>query len=328
MLSATAQDGIGVPFTFSWSDGTTGTGANHSFLVSPPVTQNYTVTINDACESTPLVLTNLITVHPLPVPTFISDTTEKCEPAEFRPYVTTPQTDYVTASWFLSDGQFYMNMDSITTTPMMEGSYNVQLVLANLFGCIDSVTYPNYLVSHPLPIAAFKFYPGIPTMFNTEVSFTNFSVGADQSAWTFQDGNPATSIETEPNSQFPEGEVGFYDVQLIVTSDFGCLDTTMQTVEVKPEVILYAPNTFTPDGDEFNPTWRVHIVGIDVQDFHVEIRNRWGQLIWESEDIDGEWDGTYDGQKVPEGIYNWFIRAKDLITDEPYLFKGHINVLR
>ncbi len=221
-----------------------------------------------------------------------------------------------------------MNMDSITTTPMMEGSYNVQLVLANLFGCIDSVTYPNYLVSHPLPIAAFKFYPGIPTMFNTEVSFTNFSVGADQSAWTFQDGNPATSIETEPNSQFPEGEVGFYDVQLIVTSDFGCLDTTMQTVEVKPEVILYAPNTFTPDGDEFNPTWRVHIVGIDVQDFHVEIRNRWGQLIWESEDIDGEWDGTYDGQKVPEGIYNWFIRAKDLITDEPYLFKGHINVLR
>gem|GEM_PF-279163 len=328
MLSATAQDGLGAPFTFSWSDGTTGIGTNHSFLVSPPTTQNYTVTITDACESTPLVLTNLITVDPLPVPAFISDTTEKCEPAEFRPYVTTPQTDYVTASWFLSDGQFYVNMDSITTAPMMEGSYNVQLVLANQFGCIDSVTYPNYLVSHPLPIAAFKFYPGIPTMFNTEVSFTNFSVGADQSFWTFQDGNPATSIEIEPTSQFPEGEVGFYDVQLIVASDFGCLDTTMQTVEVKPEVILYAPNTFTPDGDEFNPTWRVHIVGIDVQDFHVEIRNRWGQLIWESEDIDGEWDGTYDGQKVPEGTYNWFIRAKDLITDEPYLFKGHINVLR
>ncbi len=328
MLTATAQDGIGAPFTFTWSDGTIGTGSTHSFLVSPPATQNYTVTITDACESTPLVLTNLITVSPLPVPSFIADTTERCEPAEFEVYVTTPPADFVSASWLISDGQFYANMDTINTSAMMEGLYNVQLVLVNQYGCIDSVTYPNYLVSHPLPVSAFKFYPSTPTMFNTEVTFTNFSVHAFTSAWTFASGNPAASNLSDPTTSFPEGETGFYNVQLIVTSDFGCLDTSYQTVEVKPEVILYAPNTFTPDGDEFNPTWGIHIIGIDVQDYHLELRNRWGQLVWETYDVEGQWDGTFGNGPAVEGTYNWFIRAKDSITDEPYLFKGHVSILR
>lgn len=328
MQTATALDGIGAPYTFTWSDGTIGTGSSHSYLVSPPVTQVYTVTITDGCESTPLVLTNTITVDPVPVPTFIADTTDLCEPAEFDLWVTTNPADFVTASWLLSDGQFYVNLDTIQTTPMMEGNYSVQLVMTNQYGCIDSVTYPNYLVSHPLPVAKFKFYPGIPTMFSTDVQFTNFSVNAASSFWTFESGDPATSMDTDPSSTFPEGEVGFYDVELAVTSDFGCVDTAMQTVEVKPEVLLYAPNTFTPDGDEFNPNWRVHIVGVDIQEFKLEIRNRWGELIWESNDVDGEWDGTYNNTPVPTGTYNWFIRAKDLVTDEPYIFKGHVNVLK
>lgn len=328
MQTATAFDGIGAPFTFTWSDGTIGTGPSHSYLVSPPITQVYTVTITDGCESTPLVLTNTITVDPIPVPTFIADTTELCEPAEFDLWVTTNPADFVTASWLLSDGQFYVNLDTIQTTPMMEGNYSVQLVMTNQYGCIDSVTYPNYLVSHPLPVAKFKFYPGIPTMFSTDVQFTNFSVNAASSFWTFESGDPATSMDTDPSSTFPEGEVGFYDVELAVTSDFGCVDTAIQTVEVKPEVLLYAPNTFTPDGDEFNPNWRVHIVGVDIQEFKLEIRNRWGELIWESNDVDGEWDGTYNNTPVPTGTYNWFIRAKDLVTDEPYIFKGHVNVLK
>ncbi len=328
MLSATAQDGIGAPYTFTWSDGTVGTGPTHSYMVSPPATQPYTVTITDACESSPLVLSNVITVDPVPVPTFIADTTEKCEPAEFDLHITTDTADFVTASWILSDGQFYSNVDTIQTTPMMEGTYSVQVIMTNQYGCIDSVTYPNYLVSHPLPVAKFKYYPGIPTMFATDVNFTNFSINAAYSTWTFENGDPATSVDTDPSTTFPEGEVGFYDVELIVTSAFGCMDTTMQTVEVKPEVLLYAPNTFTPDGDEFNPTWRVHIVGIDIQEFQLEVRNRWGELIWESHDVDGAWDGTYNGTAVPQGTYSWFIRAKDLITDEPYIFKGHVNVLK
>lgn len=328
MLSATAQDGIGAPYTFTWSDGTVGNGASHSYMVSPPTTQNFTVSITDACESSALVLTNLITVSPVPEPMFIADTTEKCEPAEFDLYVTTDTADYVSASWLISDGQFFVNTDTIMTAEMMEGHYSVQLVLTNQFGCIDSVTYGNYLVSHPLPVAKFKFYPGVPTMFATDVQFTNFSINEYASSWTFESGSPASSIEFEPSTTFPEGEIGFYDVELVVTSDFGCRDTAVQTVEVKPEVLLYAPNTFTPDGDEFNGSWRIHIVGIDVQDFELQVRNRWGELIWESHDIDASWDGTYNNMPVPQGTYSWFIRAKDLVTDAPYLFKGHVMILK
>ncbi len=328
MQTATATDGIGAPYTYTWSDGTVGNGATHSYLVSPPVTTPYTVTITDGCESSPLVLSNVITVSPVPVPSFVSPVPEYCEPAEFNLYVTTNPTDFVTATWILSDGQFYTNLDTINTVPMDFGNYNVQLILENQYGCIDSVTAYGYLISHPIPDSKFRFYPGIPTMFNTEVQFTNFSVNAVSYQWTFENGNPASSTEEEPISTFPEGEAGFYDVMLIVTSDFGCIDTSIQTVEVKPEVIIYAPNTFTPDGDEFNGSWRVHIVGIDVQDFTLEIRNRWGELIWESKDPEAAWDGTYNNESVPQGTYSWFIRAKDLVTDEPYLFKGMVTVLK
>lgn len=328
MVTATAVDGIGAPFTFTWSDGTIGTGASNSHMVTPPVTTPYTVTITDGCESTPLVLSNSIVVSPIPVPTFVAPVTEYCEPAEFQLYVTTNPADFASASWFLSDGQFFSNLDTITSSPIDAGSYNVQLVLTNQFGCIDSVTYNGYLISHPDPISTFRFYPGVPTMFNTEVQFTNFSVNAVSYEWSFENGNPSASTLDEPTSTFPEGEAGFYDVQLIATSDFGCVDTVVQTVEVKPEVIIYAPNSFTPDGDEFNGTWRVHIVGIDIQEFTLEIRNRWGELIWESNDPEAEWDGTYAEKAVPQGTYNWFIRAKDLVTDEPYLFKGNITILK
>jgi gliding motility-associated-like protein len=95
-----------------------------------------------------------------------------------------------------------------------------------------------------------------------------------------------------------------------------------------PEVLIYAPNTFTPDNDEHNQHWGIHIEGIDVTDFNLLIFNRWGEIIWESNDPSGTWDGTYNGSIIPQGTYSWIIRAKDLLNDGKYEFNGYINILR
>ncbi|MFA7274849.1 MAG: gliding motility-associated C-terminal domain-containing protein [Crocinitomicaceae bacterium] len=327
-LTATAADGIGVPYTFTWSDGSVGTGASNSISANPPVTQPYSVTITDGCESTPLILYDTVTVSPLPIPSFVSLIPELCEPANFKLNITTDPTTYVASFWQISDGEQYLNVDTVNTAGIMAGAYDVQLVLYNMNGCIDSVTYPGYLISHALPKAAYKFSPSQPTMFSTTVAFDNFSTGAVSAQWTFQSGNPPVSSSYDASTKFPDGYTGLYDVTMIVTSDFGCKDTLENQVEVIPEVILYAPNTFTPDGDEFNPTWKIYIEGIDVADFNLEVRDRWGHLVWQSFDVNGEWDGTFDNQVVQSGVYNWSIRAKDLISDKPYIFKGSVSILR
>ena len=97
---------------------------------------------------------------------------------------------------------------------------------------------------------------------------------------------------------------------------------------VQPEILIYAPNTFTPDGDEFNQNWRVYMEGVDQYDWELTIYNRWGEIIWESLDIDVPWDGIYNGQLLPDGTYTWTIRTRNILNDEKVQFQGHVNIIR
>lgn len=328
MLTANAADGFGGPFNFAWSNGGAGTGLSHTITVSPASTMQYQVTITDNCESTPLVLTSEVFVSPVPVPSFTVDTTAKCEPAVFELSITSPAGTWSNSAWNIANGQFYLDQDTVYNGALSSGSYDVQLILTNQQGCIDSVTYPQFLNAMKLPEAIFRFSPGQPTMFNTKVQFDNLSIDGANYEWTFEKATPGTSNEVSPNVLFPDGYAGNYEVQLVVITDFGCRDSIFNIVEVIPEVIVFAPNTFTPDGDQHNQNWFVVIEGIDVYDFELEIRDRWGKVIWESNNPDAQWDGTFNGKPVTNGVYTWNIRAKDFSNDKQHLFSGLVQVLR
>ncbi|PWL28138.1 MAG: hypothetical protein DCO96_09175 [Fluviicola sp. XM-24bin1] len=195
-------------------------------------------------------------------------------------------------------------------------------------GCTATTLFPSALYAAPAPIANFTFSPNPPTMFNTQVLFNNGSVGANSYEWTFEQGVPATSTMENPTTLFPDGQVGLYETSLIAISDLGCRDTMTVEIQVYPEVILYAPNTFTPEGDEFNQTWNVFIEGVDIYDFQLTIFNRWGQVVWETSDPNMGWDATYNGNMVQDGTYTWFITTRDILNDNKYEFNGHVNVMR
>jgi gliding motility-associated-like protein len=327
-LTADALGGIGVPYTFTWSSGEVAQGPSSTITANPPTTTTYTVTINDNCESTPLVLTTNVILAPLPVPQITVDLDNKCEPAVFTlTNMTDPNmTEYL--YWGISDGQVFVNQESITTEEMWSGQYNVQLVVTSPFGCIDSTTFINYLTVHPKPVADFNSSPSPVLMFNTEVQLTNYSTNGDSYEWFIESGTPAYSQLKHVQTMFPDGVPGEYDVMLITTSEFGCIDTSEQIIIVLPEVILYAPNSFTPDDDEHNQDWGIHIEGIDIYNFNLLIYNRWGEVIWESKDPFATWDGTFNGQIVPQGTYVWTIDAKDAINDNKFQYNGYINVIR
>lgn len=327
-VSASATGGIGAPYTFTWSTTEVGQGSSHQIIPNPATTQVITVLIEDGCETPAITLNMTVTVSPLPQPQFTVDQQVKCEPAVFTLTNTTNPSMVESAYWILSDGQQFSNTQSILTDTLMEGTYNVQLIVTSPDGCVDSVTYTNYLVSEGLPIADFGWTPNPIQMFNTQANFVNQSENAFSSYWTFEAALPGISLDENPTVQFPDGEVGNYLVTLAIETQSGCKDTVSKLVPVLPEVLIYVPNTFTPDGDEYNQSFGAVMAGIDVYDFELNIYNRWGEKVFQSYDISVPWDGTYQGQIVPAGVYTWTIRAKNAINDASYEYNGYLNVMR
>ena len=316
------------PYSITWNSGENGTGNAMTISANPPQTYMYTVTITDICESTPLVLSTQVYVAPLPVPSMSSPDPAICEPASFTLVSTTDTAMAQSISWFISDGQFFIDQDSITTDPMPAGNYSVQMIVTSPLGCIDSITNVNYLTVYPLPVANFIWNPNPIKMFATDVNLINQSINGYSYEWTFEDGSILSSTLENPKVKFPEGITGQYEATLITTTEHGCKDTITKIIEVLPEVILYVPNTFTPDGDEFNQHWGIHIEGVDIYGFTMDIYNRWGERIWESKDPSETWDGTYNGKLVQEGTYTWSIQAKDRLNDARYTWNGIVNVLK
>lgn len=321
-LTVFASGGIGAPYTITWSTGQTNVGTQSTLKDSPQVTTTYSVTINDVCETTPVTISGVINAYPVPVPRISIDKNPVCEPAVF--VLRNTSTLSQNTIWRISNGDEFMDMDSLSTSATMHGTYDVQLIVTSPDGCIDSTTFTDTLVVMQTPIADFKWSPDPITMFNTQVLFTDYSLYADTYEWKFPGATPNTSTNDDQTVLYPDGQTGTYSVTLIATSYLGCADTVTKEVVVMPEVILYAPNTFTPDGDEFNQTWRVYIEGVDEYDFELQIFNRWGEMIWESHDVNAAWDGTYNGVPVAVGSYTWLIRAREIISDKKYVWNGHI----
>ena len=78
-------------------------------------------------------------------------------------------------------------------------------------------------------------------------------------------------------------------------------------VNIIPNMSIYIPNTFTPNGDGLNDTFGV--AGEAILEFNMKIFNRWGQLIYETSNANERWDGTYLGQKVPMSTYVYKVTA-------------------
>lgn len=91
---------------------------------------------------------------------------------------------------------------------------------------------------------------------------------------------------------------------------------------------LEMPNGFSPNGDEFNPTYKPKSGYQSIVEFHAYIFNRWGVKLYEWDDIDAEgWDGTYKGRPVPEGVYFCLVKAKGA-DGRVFNIKRDVNLLR
>ena len=311
--------------SYSW-DNNVVNGVN--FL--PPVgTTVYTVTgtSSGGCTRTDQVS---ITVEPAPQVSFTTDVTAGCTPLAIN--LTNTTVNATDCQWTLSNGTFLNGCGTAPTVITQGGCVDVTLTTTSSNGCSGSFTVQDYICAEAPPIASFAPVPQVVSSMEPFTTFNNTSIGATDYFWDFGDGN--TSIIENPSHEYEQGVAGSYSVMLVATTPLGCVDTAWSYVDVQEELIYYVPNSFTPDGDIFNQTFKpIFTSGFDIYNYTLLIYNRWGEVIYESNNPDIGWDGSYGSGNdnvgiVQDGVYVWKIRFKIRNYDEWREITGHVTLIR
>ncbi len=201
-----------------------------SFLQNPSATYftpgTFTVRLivkNAAGLADTLVRTNYITVNPIPQIAFSGNTLNGCIPLSVQFSNSTVTLGSTTTwNWDFGDGgsSSLQNPSYTYTSP---GSFNVSLLAVNSFGCIASLTKPNYIVTNPKVTAGFTFIPPTGCVVPQTISFTNTTTGTGPLTYLWNFGDGSTSVAANPSHIYTAG--GSYSVTLIATNSFGCSDT-------------------------------------------------------------------------------------------------------
>jgi len=217
---------------------------------------------------------------------------------QFCPQQTTQLLNQITYTYTISGCQFIETSDIIVTPKPSIVEINPDNSYIQICDGNDSAVVTFNVISDQSPTTNYWIYLG-------DTSETNIYNGA------FTEGTSYVSVFVESNGCFSD------------------VESTSVTVDRCPEVIYYIPNSFTPDNDEHNQVFQVVFTsGFSPAEFHLEVWNRWGELIWETYDHTAKWDGTYGGRNCQAGIYTWEIRFGNEDNDGFNVINGHINLLR
>lgn len=322
----TVCDGSSVTLTGTGGTPSWNNGVTNGVAFTPAATGTYIYTGTlDGCTQTDTVL---VTVKSMPTAAFVPDRLTGCSPLPII-FMNQSVENGVTYKWDFGDGSIVTAGADTSHTFMGEGCFTVTLT-ADKAGCIDVVSYTDLICVEYAPIAEFTPTPATMTVLDTYTMFENTSQHATSYVWDFGDGSPTSVIE-HPSHVFPNGEAGAYTVTLIASSDLGCRDTMKLNIIVEDDIIYYVPNAFTPDEDEFNPVFKpIFTTGFDPHDYCLSIYNRWGELVFQSYDVNYGWDGTFSGAggRVQDGSYTWKIEFKTKRSDERKVIHGMVNLIR
>ena len=201
--------------------------------------------------------------------------------------------------------------------------YYVQMSITTELGCSDSITKP--VVIYPDPIADFSF-DGITFEPNKIIYFNDKSKNADLWLWNFGDNSSESTDRAPSHSYLNEGI--YKIIQSVTNLNSGCIDTASQYLTVKTNIPIYPPKVpsgFSPNNDGKNDT--LYVRGGPFKTLEFKIYNKWGQLIFSTDDPTQGWNGTWKGVMQPIGIYTFTLNA--VTTDGGEYHKtGDVTIIR
>ena len=297
----------GSSFIWDFGDGSprqfAGLGSiKHSYLSPGTYTVRLVLADSNYCNY-PDSLSSTLRVAPLVKAMFITPDTG-CAPytANFNNTSTAGQ-QFI---WDFGDGSPLSNDLSPTHFYPNIGPYKVTLIAIDSNTCNIADTTSTTIHVYPKPQAAFAVSPNPAVIANKPTVFTNRSSGATHYVWIFGDGDTAYSSNQDTVMHQYE-RTSTFTACLVAINQFGCTDTTCQPVQTLINPLLDVPNAFTPG--RFGQNSIVRVQGFGISSMVFRIYNRWGQLVFESNDPNRGWDGTFRGNPQPMDVYAYTLEA-------------------
>lgn len=330
LISALASGNTG-PITYNWSNGL-GTGPG-PFIVSPSQPTTYYVDILNSCG---VSIQDSVVIQFNPPPTVLASFagTLACVPGSLNfldNSVTGNINDPITSwLWDFGDGTTETGQNP-SHNYNSAGTYSITLTVTTDAGCTNNnSSAPIVVNAYPYPTASFTVNSYVFNLPYDVLNCTNLSSGAVSYNWSFGDGSSSTMFS--PSHTY--NSVGNFEIILIATSQYGCSDTAEVKITTDADVVF--PNAFTPNSD--GPSGGYYIPGnLDndiffpytsgVIEYKFQIFNRWGELIFETEDIKQGWDGYYRDKICQVGVYVWKAYVK-LNNGKEFNKTGDVTLLR
>lgn len=317
---AATTSGSVTSFSWDFGDGTTATGQNAShtytvpglytayLFVSDPLSCNQFDTIEQQIDYTHVLIAEISDDHLFGCPPFTANFSN---------------TGYggVTYFWDFGDGETSSAPNPTHTYPL-PGTYNGMMIIGDPAACnvFDTAFFEVTVFPYP-PVAAFTADPTVIQDYVSEVHFTNQSTGALFYNWDFGDGT--TSNDENPNHTYSLS--GDYLACLTAGNDGGCPDQTCTFITVRLVPAVDVPNAFSPNGDGQNDV--LYVRGQDIKTLSFKVFNRWGELVFETNNINNGWNGYYKGVLQEMEVYVWTLTAT--FSDGKAAVKsGNVTLLR
>jgi gliding motility-associated-like protein len=295
---------------------------NHVFVIKKDTFHvKMVIVTSHGCYDT---VEQTVTTHPIPTFKYKASSYSGCNPftVTFHDSSTVPGGTIVNWLWDFGDKSLTYNNDPthIYTT---DGNFFVSLMITSSYGCRmrDTLKYP--IVVYPKPKAAFTVDPRETTMYEATIKLIDESIGA--TLWNWDLGDKTISIDQDVTHTY--ADTGTFVITQIAMNQFGCKDTAIHDVRINGEPTMFIPNAFTPDGNGINDIFIPKMFG--VREFNMTIYNRWGDLIFISNDVEMGWNGKVNGigETVKDDTYIYKIYIRDL-KGNPRIYKGKITVIK
>lgn len=305
--SATGGDGA---YSYAWND--PGSSTTDSLTVSPLRNFQYVVSLDDGCGSRTQIDTINVQVDLIPVIDYsVTDPVCINTPAEFN------FNDFDTAAVYdvFFSGGFSPeeNAEEFFARSFDDTGCIDIIVNAENDYCFNSSVDTCGLIIREKPVAQFINSPDTASKISDfEVTFTNTTETDYSDVFWYLEGD---LVSSEDEFEYPFEETGLYKMDLIVENVFGCADTAVGEIYVKAEPRrILVPNAFTPNEDNINDVFKPVINDRNIQNYKFQIFNRWGQLIFETQDLEEGWDGSVNNaeKEKAQGIYIWQLEFVDL----------------
>lgn len=302
-------------YSYSWSSSTS---TDRTVFVRPPNTQWVDITISDGCSDP---YSDSVYIHVFPkieVDAITSDT--QCYGTVGFAELTPRLTDPYSITWFTTPPRFTNRINAQVSTTY---DFRVRNLLTRciLDSGIHIPSYPRinaYFITSPTEGICLN-------PFDPELQIINYSVGASQGTWFFGDSTQQAYSNLDNPSHVYKTDTNRYTIWLYIENRGGCRDSFSVDVCVDDSVYVVIPTAFSPGVDGVNDFYHVRTAG--VTDFYMAVFNRWGEMVFQTEDKDFEWDGSYMGKPMPMGIYPYYIKYKGKKTVRQQT-KGTIQILR